>query len=272
MQQQWAMPLSMLVQETRDKIMISIIISTKSETDLARCTKNIEETIGVPYELIITKNAEGKIPLTRVYNEGALRARYDILCFLHEDTEFKRKHWGKKLVDLLSDSSVGIVGVAGSTYFPENGAWASPGVPFLKGKIIHISKHLDVDQLDIFSEETGDIEVVTVDGVFIGTRKDMVHECPFDDTIFDGFHFYDADFCIRVAQKYKVIVTTDILLKHYSHGKHDEAWNKYKEHFIEKYKGILPFTKQPLKPNWKDIKTWRVQYLLYKKDGKLMPR
>ena len=124
-----------------------------------------------------------------------------------------------------------------------------------------------MDQLDLFSEETGDLEVVTIDGVFIAARKDIVQECPFDDKIFDGFHFYDADFCIRVAQKHKLIVTTDILLKHFSHGRHDETWNKYKERFIEKYKSILPFTKQPLKPDWKDIKTWRVQYLLYKKDN-----
>jgi hypothetical protein len=249
--------------------MISVIISSKSESDLQRCTKNIEETIGVSYELIITKNAEGKIPLTRVYNEGAHKAQHDILCFLHEDAEFKKKHWGKKVIDLLSDQKIGAVGVAGSTYFPENGAWASPGVPFLKGRVIHPSRHMDMDEIDIFSEEEGDIEVVTLDGVFIATRKEIVQECPFDDKTFAAFHFYDADFCIRIAQKYKVMVTTDILLKHYSHGKHDEAWNKYKDRFIEKYKAILPFTKQALKPDWKNIKTWKVQYLLYKKQGKL---
>jgi hypothetical protein len=252
--------------------MISIIISSKSESDLQRCTSNIQETIGVPYELIITKNAEGKIPLTKVYNEGAQQAQYDTLCFLHEDIEFKKKQWGKKVIDLLSNKSIGAVGVAGSTYFPENGAWASPGVPFLKGRVIHPSNHLGMDQLDIFSEELGDIEVVTLDGMFFATRKEIVKEFPFDDTVFDGFHFYDADFCIRVAQKYKVIVTTDILLKHYSHGKHDEVWNRYKEKFIQKHMTLLPFTNQSLKPNWKAIKTWRVQYLLYKKDGKLVSK
>ena len=214
--------------------MISIIISSKSESDLKRCAENIQETIGVPYELIITRNAEGKIPLTKVYNDGAQKARYEMLCFLHEDIEFKKKEWGKKLVSLLSDKTVGAVGVVGSTYFPENGAWASPGIPFLKGRMIHLSKHIDMDEIDLFSEELGDLDVVTVDGAFIATRKDIVQEMPFDDKIFDGFHFYDADFCIRVAQKYRVIVTTDILLKHYSHGKHDEIWNKYKDRFIEK--------------------------------------
>ena len=130
---------------------------------------------------------------------------------------------------------------------------------------------MNLDQLDIFSEELGDIEVVTVDGVFMATRKEIVKECPFDETTFDGFHFYDGDFCIRVAQKYKVIVTTDILLKHYSHGSFNDIWDKYRKCFVEKYKSILPYTKQSLKPNWKDIKRWRIQYVLYKKGNKLAP-
>ncbi len=252
--------------------MISIIIASKSESDLKRCLDNIQETIGVPYELVITKNADGKISLTKVYNDGAQKAQHNILCFLHEDVEFKKKGWGKKVISLLSDKKIGAVGVVGSNYFPENGAWASPGVPFLKGRIIHPALHLDIDQLDIFSDELGNLDVVTIDGVFMATRKDIVQRIPFDEKTFDGFHFYDGDFCIRVAQKYNIVVTTDILLKHYSHGKHDEAWNRYKDRFIEKYKSVLPFTKQSLKPNWKAIKRWRVQYLLYKKDGKLISK
>lgn len=249
--------------------MISIIIASKSEFDLARCTKNIEETIGVPYEILITKNAEGKIPLTKVYNDGAAQAKYDLLCFLHEDIEFKKKQWGKKIIDLLTQKDIGVVGVAGSTYFAENGDWTAPGVPFLKGRVIHPSKHINMDQLDIFSEELGDIEVVTVDGVFMATRKDIVKACPFDEKTFNGFHFYDGDFCMRVAQKYKIIVTTDILLKHYSHGSFNDIWDGYRKRFIEKYKTILPFTKQSLKPDWNNIKRWRIQYVLYKKDGHL---
>ena len=252
--------------------MISIIIASKSESDLARCTENIKETIGVPYELLITKNAERKIPLTKVYNDGTKKAKHDILCFMHEDIEFKKKEWGKKVLDLLAQKEIGVVGVAGSNYFPENGNWTAPGVPFLKGRIIHPSKHVEMDQIDTFSEELGNIEVVTVDGVFMATRKNIVKECPFDEKTFDGFHFYDGDFCIRVAQKYKVMVTTDILLKHYSHGSFNEVWDAYRKRFVEKYKGILPYTKQSLKPNWKDIKRWRMQYLLYKKGNALVQK
>lgn len=251
--------------------MISIVIASKNKDDLERCQRSIAETIGVEYEVLVTENSKGMIPLTKVYNDGARNAMYGVVCFVHEDVEFKKQGWGRALLRLLADTRVGVVGVVGSTYFPENGAWASPGVPFIKGRIIHVSPQVDLDQIDLFSEELGDVDVVTVDGVFMGTRKDVVEEVGFDEATFDGFHFYDADFCVRVAQQYRVVVTTGILLKHYSHGTHDEAWNLYKERFIEKHKALLPFTNQEKKPHWKDIKTWQVKYLLYKKDGSLRP-
>ena len=61
----------------------------------------------MPYELIITHNADGKLPLTQVYNQGAKKARFDILCYLHEDAEFKKKDWGKKVCSLLSNKDIG---------------------------------------------------------------------------------------------------------------------------------------------------------------------
>lgn len=252
--------------------MLSIVIASKNSSDLERCKASIAETIGVPYEIIVTENSEGKIPLTKVYNDGAQKAKYETLLFVHEDAEFKKKEWGKKIIETFRRKDIGLIGVVGSVYFPENGAWASPGVPFLRGRMIHPSRNIEIDQIDLFSEEMGDFEVVAIDGVFMATRKEIVEEIPFDEQTFNGFHFYDADFSLRVAQRYKVIVTTDILLKHYSHGKHDEVWNKYKEKFVQKHKAILPFTNQKGKPDWNHIKEWRVKYLLYKKEGKLVSK
>ncbi|MEK6861187.1 MAG: glycosyltransferase [Nanoarchaeota archaeon] len=249
--------------------MISIIISSKNESDLKRCEESIKNTVGVPYEIIATNNSDGKIPLTKVYNDGAKKAKYEYVVFIHEDVIFKTKNWGEKLIRILSDKDVGVVGVAGSTYMAEDGRWYSAGEPFTKGRVIHESDKVNMDFVALYSIEKGNFDVVVLDGLFIASKKYIIKEIPFDEKTFDFFHFYDLDFTIRVAQKYRVIVTTDILVKHFSHGKFDEVWEKYKNRFLEKHKNILPFTKLNQKPDWNNIITPKMQYIFYKKDGKL---
>ena len=249
--------------------MISIIISSKNESDLKRFGDSIKETIGIPYELVVIKNSEGKIPLTKVYNDGAKKAKYEHLVFVHEDIIFKTKNWGEKLINILKNKDVGAVGVAGSTYMTNDGRWYSAGEPFTKGRVIHESDRVNMDFIALYSRELGNYEVVVLDGLFIASKKNIVDEIPFDEETFDYFHFYDLDFSIRVAQKYKVIVTTDILVKHFSHGKFDEIWEKYKNRFLDKHKKILPYTKWDEKPDWNNIIRPKMQYILYKKDGKL---
>lgn len=243
--------------------MISIIISSKDDDKLERCKRSILKTIGVKFEFIVIQNKEGKKGLSYVYNLGASRANFEYLVFMHEDIEFKKRNWGNKLMSLLNNNEVGLVGVAGTNYLPENGIWSSPGVPFLKGRIIHTRPNdPSKEQLELFSDEIGDLPVVALDGVFMATKKKVWNEIKFDDKNFTGFHYYDLDFSLRVAQKYKCIVTSDILLKHYSGGKNDQIWDHFRKIFINKYKSILPFTNQNLKPDWKNIKKWGCKYLI----------
>ena len=68
--------------------MFSVIICSISPERLAQTSKNIQETIGLPCEIIGMDNRERKWPIARVYNEGARRARYPYLFFVHEDVKF----------------------------------------------------------------------------------------------------------------------------------------------------------------------------------------
>ena len=61
-----------------------------------------------------------------------------------------------------------------------------------------------------------------------------------DQDIFDGFHFYDLDFCLRLAEHGKLIVTKDISVMHHSGGKYDSGWEEYSRRFLEKHKDRLP--------------------------------
>ncbi len=58
-------------------------------------------------------------------------------------------------------------------------------------------------------------KVVTLDGVWFCTRKDIALEFPFDGETLKRFHCYDIDFALSVFQ---VAVTFDILIQHFSTG------------------------------------------------------
>lgn len=242
--------------------MISIIISSITPEHLERCKKSIEKSIGVPYELLVTVNP-GRYSLAKVYNDNLTNAQYPYVVFMHEDTSFKSKNWGKKVISLLEQQEIGLVGVAGTTYLPDTGKWVSPGVPFLKGRIIHESPAMSSDQIELFSSERGDFDVVTVDGVFMATRTDVAKKVTFDEKTFTGFHFYDHDFSLSVAQQYRVVVTTDILVKHYSSGHTGQQWEEQRALFLNKYKHLLPFTKEHKTPNWKSITPWNARLVTY---------
>ena len=138
-------------------------------------------------------------------------------------------------------AEVGAVGLAGTTCIAE-GNWCSLGRPHVYGRVVH-----DDDLglfLSKFSEETGTKAVVALDGLFLASRKEVVQKIPFDEHTFDGFHLYDLDWSLRVAQQHKVLVTTDILVLH-TGGSYDEAWQKAKQAFEQKHKHLLPYPSKP---------------------------
>ena len=75
--------------------MISIIISSANSKQLEEVSQNVAQTIGVPYEIISFNNADGSMGICEVYNKGTAKAKYDLLCFMHEDLLFKTMDWGK---------------------------------------------------------------------------------------------------------------------------------------------------------------------------------
>ena len=225
---------------------MSIIVCSRNPELLEKLRKNVQATIGLQeYEFLPIDNHSNQYSLSAAYNIAAEKARHPYLCFVHEDIQFLTRNWGQQLIEKLNQQDIGAIGVAGSTLLPETGLWASSMQPFVQGKIVH--KFPDHEQIEIFSMMHEDTEVVVLDGVCIATTKEICRENPFDTSTFDGFHFYDIDFCIRLAQKYKLLVT-NILLQHASGGGYNEAWQRYQQRFLEKHRFLLPFTKLPSLP------------------------
>lgn len=232
--------------------MISVIIAKYHPTQIDILRKNIEETIGVPHELIVIENGKGEMGLCEVYNKGARMAKYDLLCYSHEDVRIITAGWGNTIVELFNrNEKLGLLGLAGAGFKSNSpsGWWYEGADPrtmfsnFIQGNktddegIVHFSNPLN----------TSLAPVVCVDGFWFCTRRQCALELKFDETTFKGFHCYDIDFSLSVFQHYDVAVTFKILISHFSDGTGSvRDWIKDTLTLYKKWQNILPFDVIPL--------------------------
>lgn len=227
--------------------MLSVIICSYNETLLSSLKHNIADTIGIPYEIISIDNSKGTYGICRAYNEGAAAAKYEYLCFMHEDISFETVNWGEKVLEHLSDPKIGLIGVAGGgTKSLVPSSWP----PFIYEPEICYIQHYKFEKkaahkiLKTASPESGDVlkPVVCLDGMWLCTSKAVFTKYRFDEKTFTGFHGYDMDFSLQVYEHYRVGVVFDILLHHYSEGSHNRDWLNNCILLSKKWKQFLPLT------------------------------
>lgn len=223
--------------------MISIIICSRKQSDFDALAENVGQTIGVPFELIRIDNSTNKYSICEAYNIGASQSVFDCFCFIHEDVKFVTENWGHIVANLLKDEAIGLVGVAGGKYKSKQVglAYNSTSKENLRINILQhtpTGTRLDFHNPDNLCNE----EVVSVDGVFLACRKVVWAQNKFEEHILKGFHFYDMDFSLQIGSKYKVVVTYEILMEHFSMGKIDTGW--YQQALIahQKWRYLLPKT------------------------------
>ena len=241
--------------------MISIIICSANEVTLQKALNSIENTIGVPYEIVVVENRDGRFGLSEAYNKGAAKARYDVFCFMHEDVCFETSDWGKKVIDYLSDIKIGLIGVAGGdTKGRVPSSWSS----YVFASEVSLVQHYKYNKkLPERINRTGYPEdgstikpVASIDGVWMCTRRDVYAHCKFDDTIFKRFHGYDIDFSLQVFMKFKVCVVSNIILHHYSEGNYTRNWLDTMILLSDKWKRQLPVSVRPLSGQDYMIQHW----------------
>ena len=94
--------------------MMSVVICSVNKNLALQVKRNIDQTIGVEWQLILLDNGVLKKSITEVYNLGAAQAKFDTLCFVHEDVLFRTKDWGRRIIDYFDhDKDLSLVGVAG---------------------------------------------------------------------------------------------------------------------------------------------------------------
>jgi glycosyltransferase involved in cell wall biosynthesis len=226
--------------------MISIITSSPEVEKIECLEKNIQQTIGVPYELIRIHNP-GTMGICEAYNKGAAQAKYDVLCFVHDDVEFITPNWGLNILKHFeADANAGVLGVGGSICKCRMAsAWPQPvegSTAYSRLNILQEYKHSgrkdNHDYINPFNEERA--HVITLDGVLLITKKETWRTHPFDEKLLKGFHGYDLDFTINIARKKNNYVIYDVLIAHKSEGVNNMDWFKNIFLVYNKWKNILP--------------------------------
>ena len=224
--------------------MISIIICSINKAYAEQVQKNIDQTIGVVWEPILVDNTISPKSITQVYNIGAAKATYDILCFVHEDILFQTQQWGIKLVEhFANDKELGLIGIAGSKYKSKTpSGWFTGISEFECCNILHLDSSGNKQNI-YFNPVPNSLsqDVIVLDGVFLCCPKSIWKEIQFDEVLLKDFHLYDVDFSFRVSEKYKAIVSFEINIIHLTQGgSFGNKWVEYTLLWHEKMKGKLP--------------------------------
>jgi hypothetical protein len=226
--------------------MVSVIICSINKTLALQVEKNIDKTIGVPWELILIDNTQSKKGITSVYNEGAARARYDILCFVHEDVAFETQNWGRLIQQYFdNDAQLGLVGVAGANYKARTWSGWWTGIPSFDYCNIFTGSNLET-AIKTYLNPDPTIkfhQAVVADGVFLCVRKQAWEGSKFNETLIDGFHFYDIDFSFNIARSHKVAITLEIDILHFKMGgDYGDVWMRFAIPWHRQFKNELPFS------------------------------
>ncbi len=211
--------------------MISVVVCSINPVLSANLEANIANTIGVPYEMIVVDNRMAPKGIGAVYNQGARRAQFSVLCFVHEDVVFSTTNWGKILLQHFDENpSLGLIGIAGSKYKSCTHSGWYTGIPKLDcANVLHVNREGHQKRI-LAQPNPGNAyeQVVCIDGVFMSCRQKVWAEVLFNEHLLNGFHVYDIDFSTRVSKLYETIVSFEIDLVHLTEGgSFDNNWIKY---------------------------------------------
>lgn len=219
--------------------MITIGFSTRKNNP--EFIKHLQTTSGLKSDQIeiIEIINNGEFSLTECYEKILNDAKNDTIILCHDDISLtKSNKWGKKVLNNFENNDYSILGVAGTTLFPDNAIWWND-----KSSLIGQVEHTDGKKTwtSYFSRSLGEsiVESVVLDGVFLMVRRDRLKYNP--DTTVQGFHFYDIDFTFgNHINGGKNGVVTNIKVLHKSLGATNDQWEENRLKFIEKWGSNLP--------------------------------
>lgn len=204
--------------------MLSIIICSRTKTISPVLAENIKNSIGYEYELIIIDNSKNQYSIFEAYNKGIEQSNGDYLCFMHDDIMIHTEGWGKIINRIFKENrEIGLIGVAGAkikTRMPST--WSDCDDNFKVLNLIQHDKSGNVELQNMGFSDNQYEYVVAIDGVFMAARKNSL--ICFNEEL-KGFHNYDLNISFEyIINNYKIIVTKEILIEHFSIGTINKSW------------------------------------------------
>lgn len=225
--------------------MISIVVCSRMPDIPSDLKKNIKESIGTDYELIVIDNSLNKYSIFSAYNEGLKIANGDILCYMHEDVYFHTSKWGSEVEKYFQlYPNAGMVGVAGTHYLASMpSAWWDSEIcsgQLLQGATVN-GEYRVVREDSWLDYKKNPTLVVSVDGLWMCFQRKVFDMIKWDDSSFVGFHCYDTDISLQVWNAgYEVHIFWDMLLEHKSLGSAGADFYDSLNILYRKWKHILP--------------------------------
>ena len=220
--------------------MISIIICSRLRKCPVVFEEHIHATIGdVPYEIIWIDNSQNDRNMCQAYNFGVTQAKYDYLCFMHEDIVFHSNDWGKMAIDSINDPSIGMLGVQGCVYYCESTTYWTKSY-FRKA---HIIQDRNGKKEKVYEQDypCGN-EVVAIDGLWMFIKRACFDKgLRWDDNHFRNFHMYDMDMSMQIIHHgYRIKLLEDLWIEHLSWGNFNKDFYEDNIIFHEKWDKFLP--------------------------------
>jgi GT2 family glycosyltransferase len=244
--------------------MITVIYSTHKDSEYNfRFQQHLLQSVGVKDIQILEYENHNQYSLAEVYNRGISESKYDIVVCCHNDIKLE-KNWGKKLLeDFSNNPEFGLIGKAGSCYFPESGVYWEKMNQTMVGQVYHHPPNQN-KWLSRYSPKLPIlIPVVTLDGLFLSFDKTKIKH-KFDES-YGKFHFYDHGFCVpNYLDGVKLGVTSSFEITHESIGQPNEEFYQSKEMFLQKWGDKLPLDLKP-----KNLFIPEIKRQTFKKFGKV---
>ena len=251
--------------------MISIITCSIKPDVCKRMLDSVSKTIDAEYETVVFDNREKQYGICKAYNEAAKNAKGDYLCFVHEDIEIRTNGWGKALIEFINETkNCGIVGLAGGHYAPRNFISWYADAKAVSMKIYDPRFSMNQALKYQYCNPANEVfsKVICLDGVFLFVKKELWQENNFDEKIFKGFHFYDADFSFSMAQKYQNYVYFGMDVYHFSGGNREKTYCENMYLFQRKWKGRLPYCLPEYKVSFREeLRNASEILFLYRENG-----
>jgi GT2 family glycosyltransferase len=247
---------------------ISIIIPVFNKLDTTqKCIQHIRESnSNCDHEIIIVDNGstdetqkiylndnkiiyirnEENLGVARALNTGAAEAKFDLLCFMHNDVFVHQEDWTVRIEDFIGKTpDAGVVGLYGSKKIRADSSF--------RGKsIVHSKK----DNPSLYKPF---VKVVVVDGLLLAMRQSVFDEVGgFSDEFI--MHFYDKDMSLKAVTAGFTNYVVNIPFEHLSATtrtdikEDDSIRDEAKGKFLAIWAASLPV----------DVTTWqdRIGYLL----------